>query len=140
MKLEFSTNIEDMDLGMIHGFLSSSYWSENIPIAVVERSLNNSLCFGCFINGKQIGFGRAVTDYATFAYLADIFIVKSEQGKGYGSKLMDFIKNYSDLKYIKRWHLVTRDAQPLYKKFGFNTVASPEHHMEIRVADIYRKL
>jgi N-acetylglutamate synthase-like GNAT family acetyltransferase len=140
VKLEFSTNIEDMDLGMIHRFLSSSYWSENIPIDVVEKSLNNSLCFGCFVNGKQIGFGRAVTDYATFAYLADIFIIEHEQGKGYGGKLMAFIKGHSDLKYIKRWHLVTRDAQKLYSNFGFNSVINPERHMEIRVADIYKKL
>ncbi len=101
--------------------------------------MQNSLCFGCFNNKEQIGFGRAVTDYATFAYLADIFIVENEQGKGYGRQLMGHIMNHSELQGIKRWHLVTRDAQPLYEQCGFVELGDPKKHMEIRVPDIYKK-
>lgn len=139
MPLRFSTNLQDMNIDMIHGFLSASYWSEFIPLVTVKKSMENSLCFGCFSGDEQVGFGRAVTDYTTFAYLADIFIIETEQGKGYGKQLMEYIMSHSELQGLKRWHLVTRDAQPLYKQFGFAEVRDPVKHMEIRVDDIYKK-
>ncbi len=134
-----STDKSLLDIDLIHDFLRNSYWAENIPIETVKKSINNSLCFGVYEGKCQIGFARVVTDFACFAYIGDVFIIPGKQGKGLGKKLMKFIMESPSLEGLRRWHLVTLDAQDLYRQFGFTTPENPEHHMEIKNLDIYKK-
>lgn len=120
-----------LDLPLIHHFLSSeSYWAGGRPIEVVARSIENSLPFGMYRGNEQIGFARIVTDYATFAWIADVFIVKQERGKGLSKWLMEVILAHPDLQGFRRWVLATKDAQGLYKQFGFAELKRPERWME----------
>lgn len=120
-----------LDLDVIHGFLTNSYWSAGVPRDLLKRAIENSLSFGVYYASKQVGFGRAITDRASFAYLADIFILDSHQGRGLGKRLMRFIRSHPDLQGPRRWHLVTRDAHGLYQQFGFSGLSDPARHMEI---------
>jgi N-acetylglutamate synthase-like GNAT family acetyltransferase len=133
-----STDKSKLDVGLIHDFLRRSYWAEDIPLAIVEKSIANSLCFGIYEGASQVGFARVITDYATFGYVADVFIVPAKQKQGLGKKLMAFIMTYPALQGLRRWHLLTLDAQGLYEKVGFKTPANPEHHMEKRNPGIYK--
>ncbi len=133
-----STDKSKLDVGLIHDFLRHSYWAEDIPLAVVEKSIANSLCFGIYEGAFQVGFARVITDYATFGYVADVFIIPAKQKQGLGEKLIAYIMDFPELKGLRRWHLLTLDAQNLYKKVGFNTPANPEHHMELRNPGIYK--
>ena len=133
-----STDKSRLNIDLIHNFLSNSYWAQNIPLETVKKSINNSLCFGIYEGENQVGFARAVTDYACFAYIADVFIIPEKQGKGLGKKLMKFIMEFPELAGLRRWHLVTLDAQELYKKFSFQPPENPEYHMEIKNLDIYK--
>jgi GNAT superfamily N-acetyltransferase len=109
-----------LDIEMIHEFLSKrSYWAQNIPRVVVERSIANSLCFGLFQNKEQVGFARVVTDKATFAYLADVFILEDYRGKGLARWLMETIQAHPELQGLRRWMLGTRDAHGFYEQFGW---------------------
>lgn len=128
--IEISTDKDRLNIDYIHSFLKTSYWAEGIPKNVVLKSIKNSYCFGIYKNKKQIGFARVVTDYATFAYLADVFIDPEEQYKGYGKKLIAEILKDAKLKDLKRWHLITKDAQPFYKALSFSIVSNPDGHME----------
>ena len=134
-----STDKSKLDVGLIHDFLRHSYWAEDIPLAIVQKSIANSLCFGVYEGGSQVGFARVITDYATFGYVADVFIIPAKQKQGLGKKLMAYIMDFPELKGIRRWHLLTLDAQNLYKKVGFKTPANPEHHMEIRKPGRYKR-
>jgi GNAT superfamily N-acetyltransferase len=134
-----STDPTRLDLDTIHEFLTHSYWSEGIPRAVVERAIANSLCFGVFEAQRQVGFARVITDYATFAYVADVFIVESHRGRGLGKFLMQCIVEHPRLQGLRRWTLATRDAHGLYKQFGFTELAHPERFMERHEPDVYRK-
>jgi GNAT superfamily N-acetyltransferase len=116
---------------MIYDFLSQSYWAAGRPFTIVKKAIENSLCFGIYCNKKQIGFARVVTDYSTFAYLADVFILEEYRGKGYSKKLLKTIVEYPELQSIKRWILATNDAHNLYAKFGFKSLKNPEKFMEI---------
>lgn len=136
--IEISTDRSRLDIGVIHGFLSTSYWADSIPRELMERSFAGSLCFGVFDNGAQAGFARVVTDYATFAYLADVFILESHRGRGLSKRLMEAIMAHPDLQGLRRWHLVTRDAAGLYAQFGFAPLAVPDRHMEKTLRDPYR--
>ena len=127
-----------LNIDVIHNFLRSSYWAENIPIEIVKKSINNSHCFGVYEDEAQVGFARVVTDFASFAYIADVFIIPEKQGQGLGKKLITFIMNAPEFADLKRWHLITPDAQELYKQFGFKTPVKPECHMEIRKQNIYK--
>jgi GNAT superfamily N-acetyltransferase len=119
-----------MDVAMIYAFLSQdSYWAKNIPRETVERALDHSLCFGAFDGEAQVGFARVITDYATFAYLADVFVVASHRGRGIGKLIMQAIAGHPALQGLRRWHLVTRDAHALYAQFGFEPIDAPERHM-----------
>jgi len=131
-EIEISTDKDQLDIDYVHDFLMTSYWSEGIPKQIVKKSIKNSFCFGIYKRQKQIGFARVITDFATFAYLADVFIDKNEQSKGYGKQLINEILAHEDLKDIRRWHLLTSDAQKLYKKFGFSNPENPSRHMEKR--------
>lgn len=128
-----------LDIDFIHGYLVRSYWSEGIRRAVVERALANSLCFGVYECNEQVGFGRVVTDYATFAYVADVFIIESHRGRGLSKFLMECIVNDSRLQGFRRWILGTRDAHGLYAQYGFKPLAKPERFMEIHDPDVYRR-
>ncbi len=132
------TNIDDMDMAVIHGFLSQSYWAKGIPQATLQKALQNSLCFGLFDGEQQVGFARMVTDKATFAYLADVFVLESHRGHGGAKTLMTAIMDHADLQGLRRMLLATRDAHSLYRQFGFTDLARPEIMMELHRPDIYQ--
>ncbi len=125
-----SCNPQQLDLGVIHKFLRKSYWAANISEEVVRRSIEHSLCFGVYNQEAQVGFARVVTDRATFAYLADVFIVDEHRGRGLGKWLIDTILSHDDLTGLRRWLLVTRDAHDLYRKCGFRELQNPDRFME----------
>jgi len=139
---EFTISTEEsrLDLPMIHAFLRSSYWAADIPYEVVQRSVNGSLPFGVYRGARQIGFARVITDRATFAYLADVFIDERYQGQGLGEWLIATVLEHPDLQRMRRWLLTTRDAHGLYRKFGFNDLRNPASVMERHDPDIYRKV
>jgi len=126
-----------LDLDVIHCFIAQSYWAKNIPRALVERTIQNSLCWGVYHEAIQVGFARVITDQATFAYLADVFILPEHRGKGLSKALVATILAHPDLQGLRRWMLVTVDAQGLYEQFGFKPVPQPERHMEIHRPGLY---
>jgi ribosomal protein S18 acetylase RimI-like enzyme len=132
-----ATANDRMDLDVIHGFLHDSYWAQGIPRATVEKSIRNSLCFGLFHRETQVGFARVISDYATFAYLADVFLLPEYRGRGLAKWLMECIMSHPELEGLRRWLLVTRDAHGLYRKSGFQPLAHPERLMEIHLPDLY---
>lgn len=134
-----TTDKEKLDINIIHSFLSQSYWAEGISKEVISRSIEGSMCFGVFDNDKQIGFARMITDKATFAYLADVFIVEEYRGLGLSKWLMETIMSHADLQGLRRIMLATRDAHDLYKKFGFTTLTNVDRWMAIHDPDVYKK-
>jgi GNAT superfamily N-acetyltransferase len=126
-----STDRSRLDRKAIHEFLAGSYWAKGVPRAVVDRSIDNALCFGLYDGERQIGFARVITDSATFAYLADVYVVESHRGRGLAAWLMESILAHPDLQRLRRWMLVTRDAHSLYRKVGFRELAHPERIMEM---------
>lgn len=135
--VEISTDPARLDLDVIHGFLSRSYWSPGIPRRTVERAIAGSFCFGAYAEGRQIGFARVITDKATFAYVADVFVLEEHQGRGVASRIMEAIRNHPDLQRLRRWVLLTKDAHRLYEKFGFRAPANPDRYMEILDRTVY---
>lgn len=138
--VRFSTDFDDLDLALIHDFLSGeSYWAAGIPRETLDRALRNSICCGAFIDGEgQIAFARAITDQATFAYLADVFVLPAHRGRGYGRAIIDALMADPRLRGLRRWHLVTRDMQALYAQSGFVPLTQPERHMQKHDPDVYR--
>ena len=132
-----STDAAKLDLKLIHDFLSNSYWAKNIPRDVLEKSIRHSLNYGVYLNVSQIGYARVLTDYATFAYLADVFIVEEHRKKGLSKWLMECILTHPEIQKIRTWMLKTTDAHGLYKKFGFNPPENPNSIMEKRVVKSY---
>jgi GNAT superfamily N-acetyltransferase len=126
-----STDKSRLNLGVVHDFLSNSYWAVGVPLEVVERSIENSLVFGVYEGEEQVGFARVVTDYATFAYLADVFVLESHRGRGLGKWLIEAVVSHPDLRGLRRWMLATGDAHELYRKYGFAGLGRPEIFMEI---------
>jgi len=135
--IEISTDPARFDLDVVHGYLARSYWSPGIPRRTVERAIAGSFCFGAFASGRQIGFARVITDKATFAYVADVFVLEEFRGRGVAAKLMEAIRTHHDLQRLRRWLLLTKDAHRLYEKFGFRAVANPDRHMEILDRTVY---
>lgn len=135
-----STNRARLDVTLIHQFLTHSYWSQGIAREVVEHAIQHSLCFGIYSESGQVGFARVITDRATFAYLADVFVLESHRGSGLGKFLMECISNHPQLQNLRRWMLATRDAHGLYAKFGFAPLAHPERFMERHEPNIYKNL
>ena len=128
-----STDNDRLDVPFIHEFLSNqAYWARGRDLDIVKRSLQHSLNFGLFTGNQQIGFARVVTDYATFAWLADVFVTGSHRGKGLGEWLIEVITSHPALQGLRRWVLATRDAHGLYSKFGFALLREPERWMERR--------
>ncbi len=135
-----STDKSLLNVEFIHRYLSNkSYWAENIPHDVVKKSIEGSLCFGIYADKKQIGFARVVTDAASFAYLADVFIDGDYRGRGMSKWLMQVIMAHPDLQGLRRFMLATRDAHGLYEQFGFSLLSSPERWMHIHNPDVYKK-
>lgn len=127
-----STDKSLLDVNMIYTYLSQeSYWAKNIPQEKVKRSIENSMCFGVYKNGDQIGFARVITDKATFGYLADVFIIGGFRGLGLSKWLVQTILAHPDLQTLRRWVLATADAHGLYKQFGFSPLTKPEVWMDI---------
>jgi GNAT superfamily N-acetyltransferase len=119
-----------LQLETIHRFLSESYWAKGVPLDVLRRAIEGSLCFGVYDGNEQIGFARVISDYATFAYLADVFVQESHRGCGLAGRLMNAVVSHPQLQGLRRWMLATRDAHGLYAKFGFSPIAAPERFME----------
>jgi len=105
----------------------------------VQKSIDNSLCFGVFEGARQVGFARVITDRATYAYIGDVFILESHRGRGLGKKLMAAIMGHPELQSLRRWSLVTRDAHGLYEQFGFTSLANPQRYMERHDPDVYKQ-
>jgi predicted GNAT family acetyltransferase len=125
-----STDKSKLDLPFIQQFLKDVYWAAGRTMEEVQTTIDHSFCFGIFLDEKQIGFARVITDYVVFAYLMDVFIVEEHRGKGYSSILIDTMMKEPQLKEVKIWRLATSDAHFLYKKFGFTALANPEKMME----------
>ena len=140
MTHQVSTDPARLDVGLVHRWLSEeSHWARGVPHAVIERALENSLNFAAYDDGgQQVGFARIVTDKATFAWLADVFVIDAHRGKGVSRLLMQAIVDHPDLQGLRRWLLATRDAHGLYEKFGF-TSPPPGRLMERLDPDIYTR-
>ena len=138
-KFIVSTNRELIDLDVVHGFLTECYWAKGIARDVVGRSIENSLCFGVYAEGKQVGFARVISDYATYAYIGDVFVLESFRGCGLGKWLMECIMQHPRLQGLRRWSLITSDAHGLYAKFGFEPLKKPQNYMELHRPDVYTR-
>ena len=134
-----STDKSRLDLTVIHNFLTTSYWAARIPLEVVRRSIEHSLSFGLYKEDQQIGYARVITDYATFAYLGDVFILEPFRGQGLSKWLMEVIVTHPELQDFRRWILLTKDAHGLYKKVDFTEVKTPERYMERFFPDVYER-
>jgi GNAT superfamily N-acetyltransferase len=128
-----------MDMELVFGFISTSYWAAGIPRASFERACAGSLLFGLFLGQEQIGFARVVTDRATFAYLCDVFTVEAHQRQGHGKQLIEALLEHPDLQGLRRFMLATRDAHGLYAKYGFTPLRTPDRMMERLDPEVYRR-
>ena len=134
-----STDPARLDVDVIHGFLSRSYWATGIPRETVERSIRHSICFGAFEEGRQVGFARVISDRATYAYVADVFVLPSHRGRSIGKRLMACITSHPELQDLRLWTLFTRDAHGLYRQYGFQDARYPDRLMEKRQTRAYRE-
>jgi len=132
-----TTDPARLDLTAIHDFLSGSYWAKGIPRDVMERSIRHSICFGALDRDRQVGFARVITDRATFAYVADVFVVDSHRGRGIGKRIMACITSHPELQNLRLWTLFTRDAHGLYRQHGFREARYPDRLMERRAERPY---
>ena len=134
-----STDQEKLDIDLIHRYLSEeAYWCKGIPKDVVKESIRNSLNFGLYVREKQVGYARVISDYATIAYLGDVFILPSYRGKGLAKKLMQEVMIHPKLQGLRRWVLLTSDAHGLYEQFGWKPIGNPEKWMERHDQQIYQ--
>jgi GNAT superfamily N-acetyltransferase len=133
-----STDPARLDRGLIHAWLNqNSYWAKGVAREIVERAIDHSLCFGIYQGARQVGFARAVTDRATFAWLADVFVLEAHRARGLSKWLMQTILAHPELQGLRRWLLGTRDAHGLYAQSGFQPLAHPERFMELHRPNIY---
>lgn len=128
--LTVSTDKNKLDVKFIQTFLKDIYWAAGRTMDEVQTTIDNSFCFGIYLDDNQIGFARVITDYVVFAYVMDVFIDENHRGKGYSSVLIDKMMNEPKLSEVKIWRLATSDAHFLYEKFGFKPLAHPEKMME----------
>ncbi len=138
-RYEIDTDKARLDRALIHRFLARSHWAKGLPETVLERAIEHSLAFGLYRDGRQVGFARVVTDHATFAYLADVFVVAAERGKGLGRWLVESILAHPGLQGLRRWLLGTRDAHDLYRRCGFSEPAPPFAFLERHDPAIYTR-
>ena len=135
-----STDKSKLDIDLIYDYLTHhSYWAQGITLETVKKSIENAVCFGLYENEKQIGFARVVTDKATFGYVGDVFVLEGSRGKGLSKWMMECILKHPELQGFRRWILLTRDAQGLYKQFGFQQFHAPDRCMELWFPDVYKK-
>ena len=139
MSIRISFDHADQQIDVIHGYLTRSYWAEGIPRAVVEKSVANSFCVGAFEGAAQVGFARLITDRATFAYLADVFVLEEHRGQGVARTMLKALDAHPELQGLRRWALFTRDMQPLYAKLGWEAYPHPDRLMVRDVPDIYTR-
>ncbi|MGO4380449.1 GNAT family N-acetyltransferase [Pseudoduganella sp. RAF53_2] len=140
MTFTISTDKARLDVSLIHNFLSKeSAWAQNIPLETVQRSIEHSLCFGGFVDGKQVAFARVVTDYATYAYLVDVFVLQECRGRGYSKRLMEAVIAHEGLQGLRRFMLATSTAHALYERFGFTPPSRPATLMERYFPDVYKR-
>ena len=133
-----STDPGLLDLDLIHGFLIESYWAKGIPRETVMRSIENSLCFAIYKGGTQVAFGRVISDFATYAYIGDIFVLEEFRGQGLSKWMMEAMTAHPKLQGLRRWTLLTRDAHGLYEEFGFTSVGKPDRYMELHNPRVYQ--
>ena len=137
-QFEISTDKERLEIENIHKFLSEeAYWAKTRTLEQTKIAIQNSLCFGVYQNGRQVGFARVVSDSATFAYIGDVFVLEEFRGRGLSKKLMEAIVSHPDLQGLRRWLLATRDAHGLYEQFEFSSLKFPERWMERTAPDAY---
>lgn len=135
---EISTDRSRLDLVMVHRFLSEqSTWAVGIARPVLDRAIDNSLCFGGYLDGRQVAFARVVSDYATFANLVDMFVLPEFRGRGYAKQLVQVILDHPSLQKLRRFTLATSDAHGLYERFGFTRPIQPDTLMERYFPNIY---
>jgi GNAT superfamily N-acetyltransferase len=127
-----TTDTTRLDLDTIHGFLAGSYWAAGVPREVVERSIRHSICFGAFDGNGQVGFARVISDRATYAYVADVFVLPAHRGRGIGKRIMECITSHPELQNLRLWTLFTRDAHGLYRQYGFGEPRYGDRLMEKR--------
>lgn len=125
-RFSISTDKSKLDISMIHNFLKNSYWAKDISKSTIEKSINNSLCFGIYELNQQVGFARVISDYATCALLRDVFILEYYRGQGLGKWLIKYIVEYPELQDVPKWLLGTKDAHELYRRYGFENLTAPE--------------
>src|ERR1700686_1874903 len=137
-EFSISTDRARLDLDVTHGFLTNCYWAKGVPREVVARSIEHSLCFGIYDgSGVQVGFARVIRDFATIAYIGDVFVLDTHRGHGLGKWLMESIARHPALQSLRRWILTTRDAHGLYSQVGFTPVKPPGRYMEFHRPDVY---
>ena len=134
-----TTDRSRLDLDVIHGFLTNSYWARGIAREAVARSMEHSLCFGAFDGDQQVGFARVISDRTTFAYVCDVFALESHRGRGLSKWLMECVHAHPELQGFRRWVLLTRDAHGLYARHGWKPIASPDRYMERWTPGVYRQ-
>jgi len=140
MSYRLSFEPADQQIDLIHAFLSGAYWSPGIPRDTVERAIAGSLCVGAFdAENEQVGFARLVTDRATFAYLADVFVLPAHRGNGLARQMLEALQDHPELQGLRRWILFTRDMQPLYARLGWSPIPHPERCMERHFPDVYAR-
>jgi GNAT superfamily N-acetyltransferase len=139
-KEEFTitTDKSKMDIDVIHGYLSRSYWAQGVPRTTVQKSIEGSLSFAVLHGSRQVGFARVITDKATFGYLSDVFILEEYRGKGLSKWLMEIILGHPELQNFRRFLLSTRDAHGLYRQFGFKDLVAPENWMQVYNPEVYK--
>ena len=135
-----STDPAKLQPERVHAFLKTAYWSPGIPLAVVKKALSSSLCFGLYHRGEQVGLSRVVTDYSTFAYLCDVYVLEAHRGKGLGQWLVECVMTHPELQNLRRFLLATRDAHGIYANFGFTGLKSVERMMERHDPDVYQRM
>ena len=142
MSIEFDTDKQRLDRDMVYRYLSGeSYWARGLPRDIFERSLEGALCIGGYdADGRQVAFARVISDYATFAYLGDVFVLDSVRGQGVGKALMAYIENHPQLQNLRRFMLATADAHGLYAQYGFTALSAPERIMEKLDPEVYLRL
>jgi GNAT superfamily N-acetyltransferase len=134
-----TTDAKRLDVPAIHAFLTRSYWSPGIPLELVQRAIDHSLCFGLFHHDEQVGFARVISDRTTFAYLADVYVLEAHRGIGLSKWLLQVVLAHAELQGLRRFLLATRDAHELYRRFGFKELAAPARLMEVLDVDVYTR-
>lgn len=138
--LRISADPADLDLALVHDFIArESYWAAGIPFDTLQRALAHSICYSGHLDGQMVAFARAITDQATFAYLADVFVLPAHRGVGHARAIVSALMADPRLEGLRRWHLVTRDMQRLYAGLGFTALAQPECHMQKHDPDVYQR-